>query len=152
MIAIRRATSADADVLAALRWEFRGDRDRVVVESERDFVARCAEWMRRELDAATRWRAWVAELDGAVAGQLWLQIIEKLPNPNGEGQRHAYVSNLYIRPAARGGTGTRMLDAALDDARAEGVDRVVLWPSARSVSLYRRRGFTRDGGVMELTL
>ena len=151
MIAIRRATPADADVLAALRWEFRGDRERVV-ESESDFVARCAVWMRQELAAAIRWRAWVAELDGAVAGQLWLQIIEKLPNPNGEGQRHAYVSNVYVRPAARGGTGTRLLLTALDDARAEGVDRVVLWPSARSVSLYQRHGFTRDGGVMELTL
>lgn len=151
MIAIRRATPADADVLAELRWEFRGDRERVV-ESESDFVARCADWMRRELAAAIRWRAWVAELDGAVAGQLWLQIIEKLPNPNGEGQRHAYVSNLYVRPAARSGTGTRLLEAALADARAERADRVVLWPSARSVSLYRRHGFTRDGGVMELTL
>jgi ribosomal protein S18 acetylase RimI-like enzyme len=151
MIAIRRATPADAEMLAALRWEFRGDRERVV-ESESDFVARCADWMRDELAAAIRWRAWVAELDGAVAGQLWLQIIEKLPNPNDEGQRHAYVSNLYVRPAARGGAGTRLLEAALADARAEKADRVVLWPSARSVSLYRRYGFTRDGGVMELTL
>jgi ribosomal protein S18 acetylase RimI-like enzyme len=151
MVAIRRATPADADVMAALRWEFRGDRERVV-ESESDFVARCADWMRHELAAAIRWRAWVAELDGAVAGQLWLQIIEKLPNPNGEGQRHAYVSNLYVRPAARGGTGARLLEAALADARAERVDRVVLWPSTLSVSLYQRHGFTRDGGVMELTL
>ncbi len=151
MIAVRPARSADADALAALRWEFRGHRD-LVIESERDFLVRCATWMRHELDAASPWRVWVAEQDSRLVGQIWMQIFEKLPNPNGEGQRHAYVSNLFVQPAARGGVGTRLLDAAIDHAVANGVDRILLWPSARSESLYRRRGFTRDAGVMELKL
>jgi hypothetical protein len=30
------------------------------------------------------------------------------------------------------------------------VDRVVLWPSPRSVTLYLKHGFTHGGDVMEL--
>lgn len=150
MTTIRTAIPDDAAALAALRWEFRGGRQ-PLVESQADFLARCTAWMRRELEGP-RWHAWVADRNGGIAGQVWLQILEKLPNPNGEGRRHGYISNLFVQPSARGGVGTRLLDAALDHARAAGVDRVVLWPSARSVTLYARRGFTRDGGVIELKL
>lgn len=150
MISIRAATPDDAPALAALRWEFRSDRQ--LVESEQDFFARCTEWMRRELHAEGRWRAWIAENDGRPVGQIWFQLFEKLPNPNGEGRRHGYVSNLYVQPAARGGVGAQLLDAALGYASAHGVDRILLWPSARSQTLYRRRGFTRDAGVFELKL
>jgi ribosomal protein S18 acetylase RimI-like enzyme len=151
MIAIRPATPADANALAALRWEFRGGRERVV-DAKEDFLARCGLWMRSALDPASPWRAWIAEDDHRAVGQVWLQIFSKLPNPNGEGRFHAYLSNLYVRPAARGGVGTKLLDAALAYAKASGVDRVLLWPSDRSVPLYARRGFRREGGVMELTL
>ena len=81
---------------------------------------------------------------------MWLQLVHKLPNPIGERDRHAYVSNLYVQPSARGGVGTALLETAIAWARDSGVDRIVLWPSARSVTLYRRHGFTREGEVMEL--
>jgi GNAT superfamily N-acetyltransferase len=152
MIAVRRATGDDADRLAELRWEFRSNRATPTVESRETFVARCAEWMRRELGAGGPWRAWVAVDGGAIVGQLWVQSIEKIPNPAAELERHAYISNLFVEPAHRGGAGTPLLEAAIAWSRAHDVDRVILWPSARSVSLYERHGFTRDGSVMELAL
>ena len=151
---LRAATPADAVALAALRWEFRAGRDHAV-ESQDAFVDRCATWMRQEL-AGGRWRAWVAVRageDGAderIVGQVWLHLIQKMPNPIGERERHAYVSNMYAQPAERGGVGTVLLQQAIEWARANGVDRVILWPSPNSVTLYRRHGFTRDGDVMEL--
>jgi GNAT superfamily N-acetyltransferase len=150
VIAIREAAPADAAALADLRWEFRAGRD-VAVESREEFLARCAEWMRRELTAATPWRAWVAVRDTRIIGQVWLDTLQKVPNPIAERERHAYLSNLYVEPDERGGIGARLLETALDWTAANGVDRVVLWPSARSVTLYVRHGFTRDGDVMELT-
>ena len=94
-----------------------------------------------------------ARADGdAIVGQLWVQAIEKIPNPAAELERHAYVSNLFVQPAHRGGAGTGLLEAALAWARANEVDRVILWPSSRSVPLYERHGFTRRGTVMELML
>ena len=151
MILIRRATPADGEALAALRWEFRGPRANTV-ETEPDFLVRCVPWMRSRLRPESVWRVWLAEQDARAVGQIWLQIFEKLPNPNGEGRRHAYISNLFVQPSSRGGVGSRLLEAALEHAAANGVDRVLLWPSERSVPLYQRRGFTRAGEVMELKL
>ena len=149
MIEIRAATVADAEGLAELRWEFRSAQD-PPVESHDVFVARCAEWMRRELRGGGSWTAWVASHDRAIVGQVWLHTVQKIPNPAAEHEQLAYLSNLYVAVSARGGTGTRLLEAALDWCRANQIDRVVLWPSKRSVTLYLSHGFTIGGAVMEL--
>lgn len=151
MIEIRPATPADAGALAALRWEFRAGRG-AAVEREPEFVGRCASWMRRQLEAAEPWRAWVAADDRGIVGQVWLMVFAKVPNPVGEPDRHAYLSNLYVSPAARGGVGERLVSAALAHADSIGVDRVVLWPTPESVPLYERHRFTREGDVMERSM
>ena len=145
---IRSATPVDARMLAELRWEFRAGRD-PAVEERQAFVDRCAAWMASEL-AGTAWRAWVAHQSGRIVGQVWVNLIQKLPNPIDERERHLYLSNLYVQPAARGGVGTALLETALEWAGDNGVDRVILWPSARSVGLYTRHQFRRDADVMEL--
>jgi GNAT superfamily N-acetyltransferase len=148
MIEIRPAAASDAAALAELRWEFRTGRA-PAVEARDAFVARCAAWMARELGPDGGWRAWVAEDERRIVGQVWLHVIAKVPNPVGERDRHAYLSNLFVVPAARGGVGTRLLETALAYASAEGVDAVILWPSAKSRSLYRRYNFTPEGEVFE---
>jgi GNAT superfamily N-acetyltransferase len=145
---IRAATPDDARTLSELRWEFRAGRD-PAVEERQAFVDRCAAWMASEL-AGTAWRAWVAHQSGRIIGQVWVNLIEKLPNPIDERERHLYLSNLYVQPTARGGVGTALLETALEWAGANDVDRVILWPSARSVGLYARHQFRRDADVMEL--
>jgi GNAT superfamily N-acetyltransferase len=151
MIAIRAATIIDARVLAELRWEFRSAQN-PAVETHDAFVRRCAAWMRRELQEGREWMAWVAVHEHAIVGQAWLHTVGKIPNPVAEREQLAYLSNLYVKPSSRGGTGTRLLEAVLDSCRANGIDRVVLWPSKRSVTLYLKHGFSRDGDVMELKL
>jgi GNAT superfamily N-acetyltransferase len=151
MIEIREATIDDAGALAELRWEFRSTRPERV-EDHDAFVLRCAAWMRAQLTTNLHWRALVA-VDGArIVGQLWMHTIEKLPNPTTERERHVYVSNVYVTPSARGGVGSRLLDAALAWAASQNVDRVILWPSDRSRSIYERRGFASTPNVFELRL
>ena len=151
MIAVRRAAPGDAPPLAALRWSFRSGRA-PSVEDEAAFIDRCTTWMRRELEAGGVWQCWVAAEDDHVVGQVWLQLLTKIPNPVGERHRHAYISNLFVVPEARGGVGRQLLVAALDWAKQQAVDRVILWPTERSTSLYERHGFVRLGDVMELRL
>jgi GNAT superfamily N-acetyltransferase len=149
--AIRTASPGDAERLAELRWQFRIARA-PATEDHDAFVRRCAVWMRDELASEAVWRAWVAASGDEIVGQLWVQTIRKMPNPVAERERHAYVSNVFVLPEHRGGAGARLVEEAIAWARAANIDRVILWPSARSVTLYERHGFTRHGDVMELAL
>jgi GNAT superfamily N-acetyltransferase len=141
-VAIRPGRADEAPALARLRYHMRAELARAL-EAEEPFVRRCAEWMAARLGVADgTWRCWVAEGRSELLGNLWLQRLEKLPNPADEPERHAYVTNVYVLPEARGaGLGGRLLRAALDWCRDSDVDAVLLWPSARSRPLYERHGF-----------
>jgi GNAT superfamily N-acetyltransferase len=144
---IRRATVDDAEALARLRWEFRAAID-PPNEAHDAFVARCAAWMRARLGDDS-WRAWAAELDGEIVGTAWLHLMEKMPNPVDEAEVYGYVTNVYIREHLRGqGAGARLMAAIVDECAAAGVEATMLWPTARSRSLYRRFGFEGDGRMM----
>ena len=150
MIHVRTATVADARRLAELRWEFRSGRD-APTESRDVFVRRCIGWMRRELQEGNGWHAWAAvNDDGLIVGTVWVQTIKKIPNPASESELHAYLSNLYVTPSARGGIGVQLVQAAIAWAKINKIDRLILWPAHRSVSLYLRFGFSHAGDVMEL--
>jgi len=145
---VRAADAEDALALATLRWEFRSALG-AAQEAEHTFRSRCAEWMATRL-ADARWRCWVVESGGVVAGQLWLHPIDKIPNPVAEPERHAYISNFFLRPVLRGhGAGSALFATAMAWCRANDVDAVILWPTPRSRPLYERHGFTTAGGIME---
>jgi predicted N-acetyltransferase YhbS len=149
---IRPAAPDDAAELAALRYEFRAA-ERPATEARAPFVARTTEWMRDRLAQGTAWRCFVAVRGGAIVGQVWITLVEKVPNPGGnEPERHAYLTNLYVRPDARGGTGSALLEAALASCRGQRVDTVILWPSEQSRTLYARYGFDVSRAVMALPL
>jgi len=147
---IRSAGTGDAAVLAALRYEFRAEMD-APIEGRDAFEERMRAWWadsRRD-----QWRAWIAVDGDEPIGEVFLQVVEKLPNPISEPERLGYVTSLYVTPAHRNAAvGGALLDCALDDCRRDGLDTVVLWPSSRSRPLYRRRGFVERGDVMELPL
>jgi ribosomal protein S18 acetylase RimI-like enzyme len=139
--AIRAAGSGDATALAGLRHEFRSDLA-PATEAEAAFLERCTGWMARRLAAGSPWRCWVAETGTTIVGTVWLQLIDKLPNPVAEPERHGYVSSLYVRPAHRGaGLGSELLGACLQECERLELDTVVLWPTPASRSLYLRHGF-----------
>ncbi len=151
---IRRAVPEDADALARLRYAFRLER-RGAAAGEAEFVARCATWMRTRLREDSHWKAWVAGRESSLIGHVWLQIVEKIPNPGLDAEQHGYVSNFFVIPRERNsGAGTQLLRAAVGHCRSIGVDTVFLWPTERSRPLYRRIGFTTptDMLVMDLHL
>ena len=89
---IRAATPADARRLAELRYEFRSPRS-ANTESREEFLQRCTEWMREHL-ASGIWFCWVAVRDGTIVGHVWLNLIEKVPNPVAEAEWHGYITNM----------------------------------------------------------
>jgi GNAT superfamily N-acetyltransferase len=149
-VTLRRATPGDASTLARLRHEFRAPRG-PNTETSQDFVRRCEAWMSARLSADSPWRVWIAEVADGAVGAIWLQIIEKLPNPVAESEWHGYVSNLFVRESARSrGVGSLLLRAALDECVRADVDDVFLWPTPRSRSLYARHGFEASDNVLVL--
>jgi GNAT superfamily N-acetyltransferase len=149
---IRPGERRDVPALARLRYEFRAGHD-APIESEAEFLARCAEWMEARLAPGGSWSCWLAEEAGRAVGTIWLQRIEKLPNPVAEAESHGYVSSLYVVPSSRGaGLGSRLLGVCLEACQAEGMDAVILWPTPRSRSLYRRHGFAVREDLLVLRL
>lgn len=149
---VRLARVDDAEVLAGLRYDFRAGMNEAV-EGREEFVARCAGWMRERLGAGSAWRCWVAEDAEGVAGQLWLALIDKVPNPAPELEVHGYVTNVYVDPRVRGqGAGEELMRVALEYCRENRVDSVILWPTERSRTLYARHGFEAPGDMMELVM
>ncbi|MFL5473633.1 MAG: GNAT family N-acetyltransferase [Gemmatimonadales bacterium] len=146
---IRRAVSADAPMLARLRYDFRRELD-PVEEPEDAFLQRCTAWMSDRLQPGGAWRCFVALLRDCMVGTVWLQDIEKLPNPVGHSELHGYVSSVYVVPESRGsGIGSALLQACLADADARGLDALFLWPSDRSRPLYHRHGFEAGDDLLQ---
>ncbi len=147
---VRRATPEDAPSLARLRYEFRAAVS-PPEETEDSFVPRCEAWMAARLaPASSSWCVWVADAGEDLVGTVWLQLLEKIPNPVAEPERHGYVSNLFVQPSHRGyGLGAALMEAALRECDDSQVDAVVLWPTPRSRSLYQRFGFEVRDDLME---
>ena len=151
-VVIRLANQSDVPALAELRYALRASTG-IVTEPQSEFVARCRAWMKEHLREGSLWHCWVAESDGQLIGNLWLQLVEKIPNPRSEPEHHAYITNFYIQETARRqGTGSRLLKTALDWCKASNVHAVILWPTDKSRSQYERYGFAVRADLMELII
>jgi len=149
---IRKANDADVPALAELRYALRASAG-IVTEPQSEFLARCRAWMKEHLREGSLWHCWVAESDGQLIGNLWLQLVEKIPNPRSEPEHHAYLTNFYVQDSERGpGVGSRLLKTTLDWCKASHVHAVILWPTDNSRSLYQRYGFAVRSDLMELII
>ena len=151
-VIIRQATATDAAALASSRYDFRLTLS-PTCEREDIFVERCRLWMQSRLAGDGPWHCWLAEREQTIVGHLWVQLIEKIPNPTSEAERHAYVTNFYVREESRSqGIGSMLLSAALAWMRERDVHAVILWPTEESRPLYQRHGFADPDDLMELLI
>jgi len=101
----------------------------------------------------TNWRCWVVEEGETIIGALWLQLIEKIPNPTQEPELHGYVTNVFVDESSRGrGIGSQLVEQAIALCKQQPVQAVILWPSEKSRPLYRRHGFDVREDLFELQL
>ena len=94
-VKIRLARETDASTLARLRFELRSSFHNVV-ENEAMFLERCAAWMQERLREESNWKCWIAECAGTTVGNVWAQLIEKIPNPIAEPEQFVYLTNFYV--------------------------------------------------------
>jgi GNAT superfamily N-acetyltransferase len=146
--AVLLAGPEDAALLARLRYELRSELD-PPTEDKAAFLRRCTPWMADQIKRQT-WYCWLAVMDEVAVGTLWLQLVEKLPNPVGHRDFHGYVSSVYVVPEFRNsGIGSALLQACIAEAEARRVDALFLWPTERSRALYQRHGFAVRNDLLE---
>src|SRR5438309_5122600 len=149
-VTIRVASAADADVLAASRYRFRTTFDSTrpaapgaAFENEAAFVGRAAPLIETFLRGG-RWRAWIAEHDGRICGHLFLQLVDKMPNPDPrEPERLAYLTSFFVEPEVRDrGVGAALMQQLETFAQGGDVEKIlIVGTTERSRSLYARRGY-----------
>lgn len=136
---IRRAVPDDAYTLARLRHEMWNemDPDRPAASDyrERLFVY----WY--ETLSAGRTVAWLAEGAAGPVGMVALLLHHHPPVPISE-RRRGYVTAVYVRPESRRqGLGRALMEAAIDFAREQGLQRLELRTSQAGRPLYTALGF-----------
>ena len=142
---VRRAATTDVRGLAGLRARWTEEQDGPT--DDPSFLDRFDAWFARE--SAHR-VAWLAETgEGSPVGMLNMMMFERMPRPGRSTGSWGYVANVYVVPEHRGaGVGGRLMAALTSHADEAGLVRLVLSPTARSVSLYERAGFSRDHDLM----
>jgi len=146
-LSIRRATAADAGVLARHRVDMFRDMGQLT-DDLRDTLVEAARAYFAAAIPDGRYVAWVAEAEGAVVGGAGVQLRELLPRPAPGG--HALVRgpqglilNVFTERAwRRRGVAAALMRELLGWCRANGIESLVLHASADGRPLYERLGFT----------
>jgi len=140
-------------VASEWHWQAWGDLLHTVQTGESAFVHRCTVWMRERLRSESLWKCWIAESQDTAVGDVWVQLVEKIPNPIEEPEYYVYLTNFYVREQYRShGIGSMMLSEILDWGRSMNIKEIILWPTGRSKTFYMRHGFATTEDLMYLKL
>jgi GNAT superfamily N-acetyltransferase len=146
---IREATTADMDVVIALRLAFVADVHRRHELSD-DFAADTRAYMLEE-HASRGARSWLAEDDGDAVGVVTLLLRTVPPHPTNRRVAEGYVINMYVAPAHRGaGVAPRLFDALLAAANEMDLRRITLHATDAGRPLYERTGFAAEPTWLQL--
>ncbi|MHB1906426.1 MAG: GNAT family N-acetyltransferase [Acidimicrobiales bacterium] len=146
---VSRAGIADAAVLAALRYRWRTEEAGESGPSREAYEALMTEWMAAHAMSHVAYLA--RDADGSAIGEAWRATVERVPGVARATRFSAFVQALYVTPEHRDrGVGTALMGRLIDDARADGLDYLVVHPSRRSVAFYRRLGFADADRALEL--
>ncbi len=146
---IRRATVADAGIIASHRAGMFRDMGQVPPVLYEDFRARAETWLINGFRNG-EYVGWLATAVGEVIGGAGVQFRRVSPHPikNANGEvaiaegRHAIVINVFTEPKwRRRGVGQALMGEIIAWAQTERLDRLILHASAEGRKLYERLGF-----------
>jgi GNAT superfamily N-acetyltransferase len=149
----RLAADSDLPELAGMRWDFRTEIHPIPEGATRDaFIPPCVDFLRDAL-ASGRWLFWIAEENGQIVSQIFVQRIRKMPRPGKLLAEFGYVTNVYTLPAFRGrGIGAVLMAYVKEWAHQEKLDILILWPSQKARPFYHRAGFRPSPEALEYAI
>jgi GNAT superfamily N-acetyltransferase len=120
--------------------------------SKPEFVKECVSFLKRGLDNGYH-VYWLAEQDGEIVAHIFVHKIDMVPRPCKIYDQFGYITNNYSKPEYRNkGIGSELMHKVKDWARAEDLELLIVYPSDKAVSFYKRAGFNIENEVMELRL
>lgn len=146
----REAVRSDIPRLAQMRWDFRVELSQhsIPPEAEAPFIQAMLEFLSDAFDNG-RWGIWVAEEDEVILSHVYIQRIRKVPRPIRLTAEMGYLTNMFTYPEHRGkGIGAELLRHAVDWARCQKLEMVILWPAKGREDFYRRGGFEPEKEAM----
>jgi ribosomal protein S18 acetylase RimI-like enzyme len=110
-----------------------------------------APWLRQRIESG-QYFAWVAVTEeGVIAGGAGLWLMDWLPHLIGRGERRGNIVNVYVAPEyRRQGIARALTETALDRARSQGIDCVILHASDAGRALYESMGFRATNEMRRL--
>jgi len=141
MPTLRPVAPADLETIVRHRSAMFTDSGRpaeVIAELEQPFRA----WLAPRL-ADGRYFGWMIEEEGAVVAGIGMMEIEWPPHPSHPtSDRRGYLLNVYVEPPCRRrGLARRLIAAAMDEARARGLEFLVLHATEQGRPLYASLGW-----------
>lgn len=145
---VSRANDGDLADVIALRYRWRTEEGDEAGMSPEEFEENAREWF----DAHQRSHVgYVARAERRAIGCAWLCVIDRIPGPGTFVRRGGILQSVYVEPASRNaGVGSDLVSVVLEDARAMGLDYVMVHPSTQSFEFYRRAGFAAAQRALEL--
>ena len=144
---LRRATAADADVLARHRADMFRDMGELSDDVRDTLVAAARAYFAAAIPDG-RYIAWLAEAGGEIVGGAGLQLRELLPRPARGGARlvrgpQGLILNVFTERAwRRRGVAAALMRELLSWCGENGIESVVLHASPEGRPLYEQLGFT----------
>lgn len=146
----REAVRSDIPRLAQMRWDFRVElaHEAIAPDAKAPFMQAMLEFLDEIIDS-NRWGIWVAEEDGIIISNVYIQRIRKVPRPIRLNVEMGYLTNMFTYPEFRGrGIGAELMKYALEWARSLRLETVILWPAEGREEFYRRGGFEPEKEAM----
>ena len=142
MIEYRKATISDLDALVRIRLDFLRDADKI----KSDEVIEVLLKNNREYMAASMadgsFVSWIAVEDDEIIATSGVTFYTLPPSPSNPIGKTAYISNMFTYPPYRKqGIATKLFDLSVQEAKANGITKVLLDATTMGRPLYEKYGF-----------
>jgi GNAT superfamily N-acetyltransferase len=149
-ILFRKATLDDFYELSRLRWDYSHEETDRESHSFDLFTKQFKIYLEDSISSGNS-HIWVAELDGKLVSNLYLEIVRKVPRPWQIQRAWGYITNVYTMPDYRGqNIARKLMEHAILESKHLGLDSIMLWPSEKSIAFYERLGFRNLDDCYEL--
>ena len=152
---IKLATTEDYEQIAEMRCQHAYDDDQEYGEKNTEGIDR-EEYIRKVIEFLNnddKYKIFVTKENDKIVSCMFVYLIPKVPNPNGNSKYIAYLTKVYTLKEYRNmGLGTELLNYIKNYLKDLKCELIFAWPSDNSLKWYEKNEFSNDNDIMECVL